>query len=125
MDENVLTALALDETEALAGIEPLHCTLFFTHCFTRFCQLGYRLNISSLKLSDASSSEPLNRASAVFKPCAARPQSRRIAQKKGRKFDLATALQPKGDTRATNAKTEYHKLRWEPSEILISLSSIG
>jgi hypothetical protein len=36
MDENVLTALALDETEALAGIEPLHCTLFFTHCFTRF-----------------------------------------------------------------------------------------
>jgi hypothetical protein len=41
MDENVLTALALDETEALAGIEPLHCTLFFTHCFTRFCQPGY------------------------------------------------------------------------------------
>jgi hypothetical protein len=31
-----------------------------------------------------------------------------MAQKKGRKFDLATALQPKGDTRATNAKTEYH-----------------
>jgi hypothetical protein len=41
MDENVLTALALDETEALAGIEPLHCSLFFTHCCTRFCQLGY------------------------------------------------------------------------------------
>jgi hypothetical protein len=58
------------------------------------------------KLSDASSSEPLNRASAVFKPCVTSPQSRRIAQKKGRKFDLATALQPKGDTRATNAKTE-------------------
>jgi hypothetical protein len=38
MDENVLTALALDEAEALAGIEPLHCTLFFTHCFTLFCQ---------------------------------------------------------------------------------------
>lgn len=41
MDENVLTALALDETEALAGIEPLHCSLFFTHCFTLFCQPGY------------------------------------------------------------------------------------
>jgi hypothetical protein len=38
MDENVLTALALDEPEALAGIEPLHCSLFFTHCFTLFCQ---------------------------------------------------------------------------------------
>jgi hypothetical protein len=38
MDENVLTALALDEAEALAGIEPLHCTLFFTHCFTLFRQ---------------------------------------------------------------------------------------
>ena len=38
MDENVLTALALDEAEALAGIEPLHCSLFFTHCCTLFCQ---------------------------------------------------------------------------------------
>ena len=36
MDENVLTALALDEAEALAGIEPLHCSLFFTHCFYSF-----------------------------------------------------------------------------------------
>src|ERR1700734_1244306 len=39
MDENVLTALALDEPEALAGIEPLHCSLFFTHCCTLFCRL--------------------------------------------------------------------------------------
>jgi hypothetical protein len=46
---------------------------------------------------------------AVFKPCFAGPQSRHTEQKKGRKFDLATALQPKGDTRATNAKTEYHE----------------
>src|SRR5437773_10671212 len=43
MDENVLTALALDEAEALAGIEPLHCTLFFTHCFTLFRQPSYGL----------------------------------------------------------------------------------
>jgi hypothetical protein len=29
MDENVLAALALDESKALAGVKPLHCTLFF------------------------------------------------------------------------------------------------
>jgi hypothetical protein len=41
VDENVLAALALDEPKALAGIEPLHGTLFFIHCFTRFCQPGH------------------------------------------------------------------------------------
>src|SRR5258706_10612622 len=35
---------------------------------------------------------------------------RSTEQKNGRKCDLATALLPKGDTRATNAKTEYHDL---------------
>jgi hypothetical protein len=29
MDENVLSRLALDESEALASIEPLYCSLFF------------------------------------------------------------------------------------------------
>jgi hypothetical protein len=29
MDENVLAALALDESKALAGVKPLHCSLFF------------------------------------------------------------------------------------------------
>jgi len=29
MDENVLASLALDETKALAGVKPLHCSLFF------------------------------------------------------------------------------------------------
>ena len=38
MYEYIFTALALDETEALAGIKPLHCSLFFTHCVTLFCQ---------------------------------------------------------------------------------------
>src|SRR5260370_32996296 len=33
---------------------------------------------------------------------------RSTEQKNGRKGDLATALLPKGDTRATNAKIEYH-----------------
>ena len=28
VDENVLAGLALDESESLAGIEPLHCSLF-------------------------------------------------------------------------------------------------
>ena len=105
MDENVLTGLALDEPKALAGIEPLHCTLFFTHCFTLFRAAERPHNI---KLSDASSPEPLNRAAAVFKPRPAGPQSGPQNKKIGRKCDLATALQPKGDTRATNANTEYH-----------------
>ena len=105
MDENVLTGLALDEPKALAGIEPLHCTLFFTHCFTLFRAAERPHNI---KLSDASSPEPLNRAAAVFKLRPAGPQSGPQNKKIGRKCDLATALQPKGDTRATNANTEYH-----------------
>jgi hypothetical protein len=29
MDEDVLAGLALDESESLAGIEPLYCSLFF------------------------------------------------------------------------------------------------
>jgi hypothetical protein len=29
MDENVLAALALDESKAFAGVKPLHCSLFF------------------------------------------------------------------------------------------------
>jgi hypothetical protein len=32
MDENVLAALTLDETKALAGVKPLHCSLFFHRC---------------------------------------------------------------------------------------------
>ena len=44
MDENILTALALNEPKALAGIEPLHCTLFFTHCFYSFLSAGLRLS---------------------------------------------------------------------------------
>src|ERR1700739_3069865 len=62
------------------------------------------------KLSDAPSPEPLNRAAAVFK---LHPEDRKAvnrARKIGRKCDLATALLPKGDTRATNAKPEYYKL---------------
>ena len=42
VDENVLSTLALDESKALAGIEPLHCTLFFTHCFYSFLMTAMR-----------------------------------------------------------------------------------
>jgi hypothetical protein len=28
MNENILAGLALNESESLAGIEPLHCSLF-------------------------------------------------------------------------------------------------
>jgi hypothetical protein len=42
MDEHILAGLALNESEALAGIKPLHCSLFF-HCnpFLRFYCLSY------------------------------------------------------------------------------------
>src|SRR5713101_2102723 len=63
-----------------------------------------------IELFDATSSEPLNRAAAVFKLRSGGPQSGPPNKKIGRKCDLATALLPKGDTRATNAKTEYHGL---------------
>jgi len=44
MDENVLAALALDEAEALAGIEPLHCTLFLYSLLYSFLSAGLRLS---------------------------------------------------------------------------------
>ena len=65
MDENVFAALALDEAEALAGIEPLHCTLFFTHCL--LFSVSRKPAEHYIELSDAPSPEPLNRAAAVFK----------------------------------------------------------
>jgi hypothetical protein len=100
MDENVLTALALYEPKALAGIEPLHGTLFFIHCIYSFLSAGSRLSTTISYLMPqvpSPSSEP-----AVFKlaqPAAKQP----TGAKKGRKCDLATAFLPKGDTKATNA----------------------
>ena len=41
MDENVLPGLALDETKALAGIKPLHCSLFFVHFFVSLFDESY------------------------------------------------------------------------------------
>ena len=66
MDENVLSTLALDESKALAGIEPLHCSLFFTHCIYSFLLTALRSNIEPdrvrgrtlNKLSGASTPNP-------------------------------------------------------------------
>src|SRR5216110_240975 len=104
MDENVLTALALDEAEALAGIEPLHCTLFFTHCFTLFRQPGYygARRLSYLMARFRAPQQSRGRLQASF----GRTANRSAEHKNGRKCALATALLPKGDTRATNARTE-------------------
>src|SRR5260370_9294036 len=42
MDENVPSTLPLDESKAIAGIEPLHCTLFFTHFIYSFLLTALR-----------------------------------------------------------------------------------
>ena len=39
MDENVFARLPLDESKTLAGIEPLHCSLFFQLCFSFLFEL--------------------------------------------------------------------------------------
>src|SRR5215475_2209629 len=93
MYEYIFPGLALNEAKALAGVKPLHGSLFFAHFLILF---------SSMKLSGALLRIPSRRvlSSAAFCGSAQR------AQKKGRKFDPATASQHKGDTRATNAAIE-------------------
>ena len=74
VDENVLAGLALDEPESLAGVEPLHCSLFF-HCFS----------FSMFKLFGATRTPP-------------------AVKQKGCKCGLAAPLNESKDfTRATNA----------------------
>ena len=53
MDENVLSTLALDESKALAGIEPLHCSLFFTHCIYSFLLTALRSYFESGRVGTA------------------------------------------------------------------------
>src|SRR5712692_394114 len=48
---------------------------------------------------------------------------RSTEQKNGRKCDLATALLPKGDTRATNAKTEYQGFSGIASTFFMAICS--
>ena len=47
MDEYVLAGLALDESEALAGIEPLYCSLFFQ--FDALFYLSYLVLLNCLQ----------------------------------------------------------------------------
>ena len=52
MDENVLSRLALDEPKALAGIEPLDCSLFSQLCFSflfeLFAAISHRLQAKKM-----------------------------------------------------------------------------
>jgi hypothetical protein len=107
MHENVLSALALDESKALAGVKPLHCSLFFTHCFLLFSVDRDAITRSPAgkgrtrnKLSDASTPNP----STELRAAPGRKKRPQVVQPCDRLY--AT----KGDTRATNAELEYHKV---------------
>ena len=73
MDENVLPGLALDEAIAFAGVEPLHCTLFFIHFSFLFSNKSYLV---------------------LLKP---------VGHKKRPQVSACDRFDSKGDTRATNA----------------------
>ncbi|HKD50318.1 MAG TPA: hypothetical protein VKB90_05955, partial [Candidatus Acidoferrum sp.] len=78
------TALALDEPKALAGIEPLHGTLFFIHCIYSFLSAGLRLSTTLSYLMPQVPSPSIEpRPSSSFARLAAK---RSTAQKKGRKY---------------------------------------
>jgi hypothetical protein len=83
MYEYIFPGLALDETKALAGVKPLHCSLFFAHFVVLF---------SLIKLSGALRLQLLFCVTAE------------AGTKKGREFDPRPLYNFKGDTRATNAK---------------------
>jgi hypothetical protein len=88
MDENVLSTLALDESKALAGIEPLHCSLFFTHCIYSFLLTALRSHFEPGRVG----TELLI---SYLVPRLRTPQKSfgpSLGAKKGRKFELATAL---------------------------------
>ena len=88
VDENVLSTLALDESKALAGIEPLHCTLFFTHCFYSFLLTAMRSYFESGRVGTVL-------VMSYLVPRLRTPQQSYgplLGVKKGRKCDLATDL---------------------------------
>jgi hypothetical protein len=80
--------LALDESKALAGIEPLHCTLFFTHCFYSFLLTAMRSYFESGRVGTVL-------VMSYLVPRLRTPQQSYgplLGVKKGRKCDLATDL---------------------------------
>jgi len=107
MDETSSAALALDEAEALAGMNhfTVPCSLLTALLFSvsRVTAEHY------IELSDAPSSEPSTEPGRL-KLRSGRPQSGPANKKMAASVTLRPLLLPKGDTRATNAKTEYHDL---------------
>jgi hypothetical protein len=79
MDENVLTRLALDETKTLAGVKPLHCSLFFHRCVS--------FNYKSYLVHSFTGDLVGSRASFADSPDTA---VKRVGNKKGRKLNPAT-----------------------------------
>jgi len=82
MDENVLSGLALDESEALARVKPLYSSLFLTQCSFSF-QISYLMLLSPGPL----------RIPGVFRCFLT--AVKRAENKKGRKLKLATPLKQK------------------------------
>jgi hypothetical protein len=80
MDENVLTRLALDETKTLAGVKPLHCSLFFHRCVPLIYKSYLVHSFTGNLLRGA-------RASFADSPDTA---VKRVGNKKGRKLNPAT-----------------------------------
>jgi hypothetical protein len=88
MDENVLSTLALDESKALAGIEPLHCSLFFTHLLLLFSVDRDAITLESGRVGTVL-------LISYLMPRLRTPQQSygpSLGVKKGRKCDLATDL---------------------------------
>src|SRR5438046_8506843 len=96
MYEYIFRCLALYKAIALAGVKPLHGSLFFAHFVFLF---------SSLKLSGALLRIPSRRlpSSAAFCGSAQR------AQKKAASLTSRPLHKTKGDTRATNANSVYQE----------------
>src|SRR5215472_9305037 len=105
MDENVLAALALDEPKALAGIEPLHGTLFFIHCFYSFLSAGLRLSTTLSYLMPQvprPSSEPRPSSSFVRQPQRGLPHKKKAASVTLRPLSYPKAIQEQQTQKHSN-----------------------
>jgi hypothetical protein len=67
MHEYIFPGLALDETKALAGVKPLHCSLFFAH----FVVLFSFKKLSGAPLTETQEDLPRWRQSAKLRPSSA------------------------------------------------------
>jgi hypothetical protein len=93
MDENVLSGLALDESEALARVKPLYSSLFLTQCSFSF-QISYLMHLSPGPL----------RIPGVFRRLLT--AVKRAENKKRPQVVACDPSKTKGETRATNAIPE-------------------